>query len=647
VKDLKNQRGTPKPRSYGDSVNEDVWSDLIADLHKLAGRRCELQDRVGVDRRRAGSASRSTGFRIAIIGAPKSGKTCILNSLIGLPIFPMPVVPASSGPIWLKWGEEKRATLRNAAGAVGAVEFADLESPAETDSLELQWPLALCKDGVEFVEVPAYPRADGTSRQELETADLVLLVLSCRALASKADLALIESAAQLGLTEILFVCNHSDGISPEDMNGLELRSAALLQPRTTVPGQAVFFVSGMWALEGAEGQDLGLVERSGIDALRCAIADYVDANQNRAKAIKLVATARLELDAIQRALEQAVVVAADQQADLERQSLTLSSALATVDQKRHLILSQASQFQETTCAVALQRVQNFLLDQASVIENRNQSNPTVIESISASLSPATIERAQRRDLVVLERKLKEAFRGWVETELLPSIGQSCDELDKDLALPIEDFTCVTRELRMRLDVEGAKTPYAVFTRFESKLLLTDLASARVDLTLVRPAPESSQGISSIFYTAIAVAVTSSAVLSMFLHLPILLTAPLACGGATMYSHSRITALLSANDRGLAKATAEAIRNQSKEIAQAVAGSVALEVDRVIDGLRRSIGEIADNTTNPTKAAIDSFQSRIQEIGAGECTRRESWSELNILRAEIDEIASQIGLLAGA
>ena len=642
-----NQGGAPNSRSGGDSVIEDVWSDRITALHKLAARRCELQNRVGVERRRDGSASRSAGLRVAIIGAPKSGKTCILNSLIGFPILPMPVVPVSSGPIWLKWGEVKRATLRNAAGAVGDVEFTDLESPAETDSLELQWPLALCKDGVEFVEVPAYPREDGSSRQELETADLVLLVLSCRALASKADLALIESAAQLGLTEILFVCNHSDGISPEDMKGLELRSAALLKPRTTVPGQAVFFVSGMWALEGAEGQDLGLVQRSGIDALRCAIADYVGANQNRAKAIKLVATARLELDAIRRALEQAGVVAADQQADLARQSLTLLSALATVDQKRHLILSQASQFQETTCAVALQRVQNFLLDQASVIENRKQSNPTVVESISASLSPASLERAQRRDLAAVERKLKDAFRGWAETELLPSIGQSCDELDKDLALPIEDFTCVIRELRMRLDVEGAKTPNAVFTRFESKLLLTDLESARVDLTLVRQAPESSQGISSIFYTAIAVAVTSSAVVSFFLHFPVLLTVPLACGGATLYSHSRITSVLSASDRGLARATAEAIRNQSKEIAQAVAGSVAVEVDRVIDGLRRCIGQMTDDTTNPAKATLDSFQGRILEIGAGESGRRECWSELNILRAEIDEIASQIEMLAGA
>ena len=300
-----NQGGAPNSRTGGDSVIEDVWSERITALHKLEGRRCELQDRIGVDKSRGGSTSRSAGFRVAIIGAPKTGKTCILNSLIGLPILPMPVVPVSSGPIWLKWGEEKRATLRNAAGAVSDVEFADLESLAETDSLELQWPLALCKDGVEFVEVPAYPREDGTPRQELETADLVLFVLSCRALASKADLALIESAAQLGLTEILFVCNHSDGISPEDMKGLELRSAALLKPRTTVPGQAVFFVSGMWALEAAEGQDLGLVQRSGIDALRCAIADYIGANQNRAKAIKLVATARLELDAIRRALEQA------------------------------------------------------------------------------------------------------------------------------------------------------------------------------------------------------------------------------------------------------------------------------------------------------------------------------------------------------
>ena len=169
----------------------------------------------------------------------------------------------------------------------------------------------------------------------------------------------------------------------------------------------------------------------------------------------------------------------------------------------------------------------------------------------------------------------------------------------------------------------------------------------MDLTIVRPAPERSQGISSIFYTAIAVGVASSAALSLFLHLPILLTAPLACGGATMYSHSRITALLSASDRELARATAETLRNQSKEMAHAVAGSVAVEVDRVMDGLRRSIGEMADDTTKPAKATIDSLQGRIQEIGAGECARRESWSELNFLRAEIDEIASQIGLLAGA
>jgi vacuolar-type H+-ATPase subunit H len=115
----------------------------------------------------------------------------------------------------------------------------------------------------------------------------------------------------------------------------------------------------------------------------------------------------------------------------------------------------------------------------------------------------------------------------------------------------------------------------------------------------------------------------------------------------MYSHSRVTAELLACDRELAKATAEEIRGQAEQVAQAVAGAVAVEVSRIIHGLRQRIDQMADSATGPAKTAIGSIQGRIREIGERESARQECRAKLNDLRAEFDGIASEIGSLAGA
>jgi hypothetical protein len=104
---------------------EAAWLELTTDLRNLARRRCEL---LGTATTRDAQASRNTAFRIAVVGAPKAGKTCILNSLIGSAVLPMPVVPAAGGPIWLKWGEHAKAVLYGVDGSTRDLVISDLES---------------------------------------------------------------------------------------------------------------------------------------------------------------------------------------------------------------------------------------------------------------------------------------------------------------------------------------------------------------------------------------------------------------------------------------------------------------------------------------------------------------------------------------
>ena len=103
-------------------------------------------------------------FYVACVGQFKRGKSTLLNALIGEPILPSGVVPVTSVPTILRFGEDYGARVRLDSGEWTEIAIAEIEQyVSETQNpqnskgvaaLEVFVPSPLLAEGMCFVDTP-------------------------------------------------------------------------------------------------------------------------------------------------------------------------------------------------------------------------------------------------------------------------------------------------------------------------------------------------------------------------------------------------------------------------------------------------------------------------------------------------------------
>ncbi len=448
--------------------------DLLRRLGEFIGERGDQAVAADI----AGAAERLSQGRLtlAVLGEFKRGKSTLINSLLEAPVLPVGVVPMTSAPLRVEYGEEPTAAVRFEAGGQLSIGLDELFAyGTETGNphnrkgvawLSIRHPAAILQRGVILVDTPGigsvHAHNTKVAYDHLRDADAAVFVLSIDSPASLAEVEFLKAAReQVG--RIFFVLNKADLLTPEELQ------------------QSAQFVREVLAEAGGS-HDLRLFPLSARFHDR-GYADFVAALEHF-----LVEERGEFLLARAQAVARLGVGSGRNEINLERAALSLSSAdaahrVALLDERLTEISRRRLEVEEVL-AGDLKRLVALVVD-PSLGRFRQVGSERVADLVEAELASSAPDRAHR-----LERALAQTVRELVGAWLTELEG----ELDAGLA-----------EVALRHSQRTNQLISAAL-RLVSEVLNVDLA----ELTLTAELAPASQRIILVDDQALALELVSSA-----------------------------------------------------------------------------------------------------------------------------------------
>ncbi len=194
------------------------------------------------------------GFRITLFGAVKTGKTGMLNRLLGTSVVPEDALKTKSWITTVAHNAVPSAMLRMRDGSERAVPFDELQrsrrewSDREVGEVRIGVPHPVLSGGITLVDTPgllADEAATEITYGMLERTDLSIMVLAADKILSGEERAVAAYVHDLLHGNIVFVVNRMDLINEEDRDDvLAWASAALSGLGNSLLGQPRILISG-------------------------------------------------------------------------------------------------------------------------------------------------------------------------------------------------------------------------------------------------------------------------------------------------------------------------------------------------------------------------------------------------------------------
>ncbi len=210
----------------------------------------------------------SDSFKVLVIGEFNSGKSTLVNAMLGRSILPTYAVETTAIINEIKWGEHPHAVVHEkGTGKAIKVSIDELEQfvvvgelqrerpeaamrESSYDKAEIFWPLQLCCNGVEIIDSPglnAHELREKISVEYLAKVDAVVFVMTAGRLAAASELKVIDSIVRpAGHQDIFFVCNRIDELRTErDREMVRRAGVEKLAGRTKLGARRIFFINAL------------------------------------------------------------------------------------------------------------------------------------------------------------------------------------------------------------------------------------------------------------------------------------------------------------------------------------------------------------------------------------------------------------------
>ncbi len=230
-------------------------------------------------------------FFVACIGQFKRGKSTLLDALVGEPILPTGVVPVTTVPTVLRYGDQRTARLlidekwrafRPDDLAQYVSEELNPENTKRVGGVEVFLPSPLLASGMCLVDTPGigsvFAGNTETTKDFIPQIDAAILVVGADPPISGEELALIEAVAA-NVDEIIVVLNKIDRVSASERQQAAAFATKVLASRLKKPVQRIYEVSALNKLNKLPEQDDwealvgdlgGLASKSGQEMTRSA-----------------------------------------------------------------------------------------------------------------------------------------------------------------------------------------------------------------------------------------------------------------------------------------------------------------------------------------------------------------------------------------
>ena len=320
-------------------------------------------------------------FFVACVGQFKRGKSTLLNALVGEEILPTGVVPVTTVPTVLRYGEQKAArvlieskwkTIRPEDLPQYVSEELNPENKKRVEGVEGFLPSPLLASGMCLVDTPGigsvFAGNTETTKDFIPQIDAAILVVGADPPISGEELALIEAVAA-NVDQILIVLNKIDRVSPADRQQASAFARKVLNARLKKPFGRVYEVSALSKLNNsANGDDWNLlIEDLGRQAAKSGQAMTRSAAERGMR--RFAASLQRSLDEHVRALQEPIANSQQRITNLRQtvsqaeQSLRDLGALFSAEHMRlsNTLLARRKEFLKQTLPVAREELEGEIL----------------------------------------------------------------------------------------------------------------------------------------------------------------------------------------------------------------------------------------------------------------------------------------------
>lgn len=253
-------------------------------------------------------------LKVLVMGKFNAGKSTFLNGLLGRRLLPQKSIPTTAVIGEIRYSDTEKIVLLPKKGKwhggdapfeISASELdryiiidhtdgGNNENPFE--KVYINSPLAICKNGIEFVDSPGLDDPtchDAVTKEYLPTADAIIYCMNSQAAYSAKDKDEIDALRSLGYTSIIFVLTYFDVLQENDeMMGtndaqeLKEHMLKILAPLTDLGENGIFFVNSLAAIKGKVQHDAVMLQKSNFPIVEKRMEEILVNERGRLKIIR-------------------------------------------------------------------------------------------------------------------------------------------------------------------------------------------------------------------------------------------------------------------------------------------------------------------------------------------------------------------------
>ena len=633
--------------------------DCVIQIYSDPERAAAQKEKLEIARSKTGEK-----FIVLIIGAFSSGKSSMINAMIGEELLPTGFLPETAVLGELHYGEEKRITLYPKKGcweggdepfdlkkttsdeieryvslsaddAINAMEknAMDSESTSKIDSkfekMVIYWPLNILKDGVVLVDSPGIndPYSnDYIVNDYLPHADAIVYVMDSQKAYQGTDRAQLTTINNIGLKNIVTgytfydIVVRQSGRKPEKLEQLRNRLVSYMTGHTDLGKESIHFLDSLEGLQAKlDGNQEGL-RHSGFEGFERYLGQYLVEGKGKDQVKNMASTIVKQADSMIKEVGNLNSAAAQDVDSLEKKIKDANAQLGIVRSNSFNTGRNYRNHLENYLPKAETMVREFVKSLPESIDLEGFEPETELPDGARKLWPFGENGAKKRAKAIqkecqneITRRMNVAYRKWSNEKLgiymKSAVEESAKAIRPDLNQIAKDLTDIT-DMVAGESHKGDGTVGNIAVGLAYAMITGDWFTSGMSAIYGKGAM--ARGIAFQAGAGVALGVMMAA--GVAISLPLVAVAAI---GAS------IAAILTDNN----KKKVEKIKVQSvKDFRKAYASEeAAKDIDKMVDSVLKNVREYIDSACSDMDEALardikdteDSIQQMINESKLGQ------------------------------
>lgn len=385
-------------------------------------------------------------LRVLVMGKFSSGKSTFLNGLLGRPLLPMKAIPTTAVIGEIRYSDTEKIVLlpkkgkwqggdtpfeisASELGKYITIDHADGDSKENPfEKVFINSPLAICKNGIEFVDSPGLddPTShDSVTKEYLPTADAIIYCMNSQAAYSAKDKDEIEALRSLGYTSIIFVMTYFDVLQENDemmgTNDAQTTKEHIIKtltPLTDLGENGIFFVNSLAAIKGKVQHDAVMLQKSNFPIVEKRMEEILVNERGRLKIIRSLYQTKSINRKNGNYISDSITLANNKHSIIAQQLANARQSLSQAQDKANLINRQVENGVKDIANIAKDKGALYLI--SDIIPNVdtwvNEANPE--KGISIIHLRRSIKEYTEAVIDHMKSKLSTSISSWCKQSLV-------------------------------------------------------------------------------------------------------------------------------------------------------------------------------------------------------------------------------------